>query len=100
MTFSTQITDCSLLILGLLTIPAKSHPAAKWAQASLMLVWYLIFALSVGPLAYCIVGEVSSTRLRGYTVGLARNAYNIVSDTSSLARATLTPSSVSQPACF
>lgn len=43
-----------------------------------MLLWVLFFDLSIGPLAYCVVGEVSSTRLRGLTVGLARNAYNIV----------------------
>jgi len=47
-----------LLILGILTIPAKHSPAAKWAQAVLMLLWVLAFDLSVGPLAYCIVGEV------------------------------------------
>lgn len=29
------------------------------------------------PLAYCIVAEVSSTRLRGKTIGLARNMYSI-----------------------
>lgn len=69
----------SLLVLGLLTIPARTLPGAKWAQAVLMLLWVLFFDLSIGPLAYCVVGEVSSTRLRGLTVGLARNAYNIVS---------------------
>lgn len=47
-----------LLVLGLLTIPAKTNSGAKWAQASLMLVWTLLFSLSVGPLAYCVVGEV------------------------------------------
>ena len=72
------VLTSSLLILGLLTIPAKSAPGAKWAQAVLMLLWVLFFDLSIGPLAYCVVGEVSSTRLRGLTVGLARNAYNIV----------------------
>ncbi len=29
------------------------------------------------PVAYAVVGEVSSTRLRGKTVGLARNLYNV-----------------------
>ncbi|RSH80785.1 hypothetical protein EHS25_007121 [Saitozyma podzolica] len=67
-----------LVLLGILTIPARTSSGAKWAQAVLMLIWVLIFDLSVGPLAYCIVGEVSSTRLRGLTVGLARNAYNIL----------------------
>lgn len=51
---------------------------AQWAQAVMMLLWFLIFQLSVGPIVYAIVGEASSTRLRGFTVGLARNAYNIL----------------------
>lgn len=32
---------------------------------------------NIRPLAYCIVGETSATRLRSKTVGLARIAYNI-----------------------
>lgn len=67
----------TLLILGGLTFPAETIDGAKWAQAALMLIWVFGFDLSVGPLAYGIVGEASSTRLRGKTVGLARNAYNI-----------------------
>jgi SP family general alpha glucoside:H+ symporter-like MFS transporter len=48
-----------LVILGLLTIPANSgNAAAKWVQACMMLLWVLVFQFSVGPLAYCIVGEV------------------------------------------
>lgn len=50
--------DFSLLVLGILTIPAKTLSGAKWAQAVLMLVWVLAFDLSIGPLAYAIVGEV------------------------------------------
>jgi SP family general alpha glucoside:H+ symporter-like MFS transporter len=46
------------VLLGILTIPARSSSGAKWAQAVLMLLWVLLFDLSVGPLAYCIVGEV------------------------------------------
>jgi hypothetical protein len=53
-----HLTICSLVLLGILTIPARTSSGAKWAQAVLMLIWVLIFDLSVGPLAYCIVGEV------------------------------------------
>lgn len=45
-------------MLGAMTVPAKTSSGAKWAQAVLMLLWVLFFDLSVGPLAYCIVGEV------------------------------------------
>jgi SP family general alpha glucoside:H+ symporter-like MFS transporter len=33
--------------------------------------------MTISPIGYIIIGEVSSTRLRGKTVGLARNAYNL-----------------------
>lgn len=59
-------------------ITLAKNDAGRWAQAVMMLLWFLIFQLSVGPIVYAIVGEVSSTRLRGLTVGLARNAYNIL----------------------
>ncbi len=43
----------------------------------MMLAWVFSFDLTIGPLAYCIVGEVSSTRLRNKTVGLSRISYNV-----------------------
>lgn len=60
MSFQWQLskTHVSLLVLGVLTIPAKTMPGAKWAQAVLMLLWVFVFDLSLGPLAYAIVGEV------------------------------------------
>jgi len=68
-----------LLIVGGLAVPsAKGDANAKWGQAALILIWVFLYDFTVGPVAYCIVGEVSSTRLRGKTVGLARNAYNII----------------------
>ena len=44
-----------------------------------MIVWLFIYDLTVGPLAYAIVGEVSATRLRNKTVGLSRASYNVFS---------------------
>jgi SP family general alpha glucoside:H+ symporter-like MFS transporter len=68
-----------LLIIGALAVPSKQGLAgAKWGQAAMVLIWVFTYDFTVGPVAYCIVGEVSSTRLRGKTVGLARITYNIV----------------------
>ncbi len=44
-----------------------------------MIVWLFTYDMTVGPLAYAIVGEVSSTRLRNKTVGLSRMSYNVFS---------------------
>lgn len=49
-----------------------------WAQAALCFVWLLVYSLTVGPIAYAIVPETSSVRLRPLTVCLARTAYQIV----------------------
>ena len=37
-----------------------------------------LYDLTVGPVCYCLVAEVSSIRLRQKTIVLARNFYNIV----------------------
>lgn len=44
-----------------------------------MIVWLFTYDMTVGPVAYAIVGEVSSTRLRNKTVSLSRASYNIFS---------------------
>ncbi|WOO80240.1 Maltose permease MAL31 [Vanrija pseudolonga] len=69
---------CLLLFLvGGTSFPAETQSGAKWGQAALVMLWVLVYDMTVGPMAYCVVGEVSSTRLRGKTVGLARNVYNM-----------------------
>ena len=37
-----------------------------------------MYTVSVGPVAFTIIGETSSTRLRNKTIGLARLTYNVV----------------------
>lgn len=70
------------LLIGALSIVADhGHNGARWAQAALMIVWLFTYDGTVGPVAYAIVGEVSSTRLRNKTVGLSRISYNIFSVT-------------------
>lgn len=50
---------------------------ASWGVGSLLLVFTLVFDLTVGPVCYAVVGESSSTRLRQKTIVLARMAYNV-----------------------
>ena len=46
-----------------------------------MIIWLFTYDMTVGPLAYTIIGESSSTRLRNKTVGLSRMSYNVFSVT-------------------
>ncbi|KAK6910430.1 hypothetical protein I203_104462 [Kwoniella mangroviensis CBS 8507] len=68
------------ILIGVLSVVAdKGHVGARWAQAGLMIGWLFTYDMTVGPVAYAIVGETSSTRLRNKTVGLARASYNVFS---------------------
>lgn len=66
-----------LILIGILSA-ATHNSASLWVQASLCMIWLFIYSLTVGPIAYCIVAETSSVRLRAQTVVLARNTYQVV----------------------
>ncbi|PYH42665.1 uncharacterized protein BP01DRAFT_325166, partial [Aspergillus saccharolyticus JOP 1030-1] len=69
-----------LLVVGGLTPATRAHPsstAVHWVQSVLCIIWIFTFSLTVGPIAWVIPPEVSSTRLRSKTVVLARNSYYI-----------------------
>ncbi|KAH8805500.1 general substrate transporter [Xylogone sp. PMI_703] len=66
----------TLFIIGFMAL-GKQSTAMGYAQSVMYLIWYAIYEFSVGPLAYIVVAESSSTRLRSKTIGLARNLYNV-----------------------
>ncbi|RSH91595.1 hypothetical protein EHS25_008964 [Saitozyma podzolica] len=67
-----------MLLIGILACFTKAHPEVLWAQAAFMYIWVAYYTVTVGPLAFAVVGETSSTRLRNKTVGLSRNCYNVL----------------------
>ena len=71
---------CAMLfILGFLGLVPDSHRReASLATGSIMLVWALIYQLTVGTVCYSLVAELSTRRLQIKTVVLGRNCYNIV----------------------
>ncbi|EEA23406.1 hypothetical protein TMatcc_002272 [Talaromyces marneffei ATCC 18224] len=65
-----------LFLVGFVSLsPPKA--AVGYVQSVLYLLWNCGYELTVGPAAYILVSEVSSTRLRNKTVALSRNAYNL-----------------------
>ncbi|KAL2836426.1 general substrate transporter [Aspergillus pseudoustus] len=66
-----------LMLIGILS--ASSHTTSSmWAQASFCFLWLFVYSMTVGPVTYSLVSEISSVRLRPLTVCLARTAYQIV----------------------
>ncbi|KAL3431759.1 general substrate transporter [Aspergillus tetrazonus] len=51
--------------------------AASWAIGSLLLLFTFTYDCTIGPVCYSIVSEIPSTQLRGKTIVLARNVYNM-----------------------
>lgn len=64
-------------IMGCVALAPESNTAAPWVVAVLELMIVFAYDSTVGPCAYAIVSEISSTRLRNKSVAVARNVYNI-----------------------
>lgn len=78
--FSGQVIMCIfLLVIGCASFApgGTDNVAAQWAIGSLLLVYTLTYNVTVGPVCYSLVSELTSTRLRTKSVVLARNCYNI-----------------------
>lgn len=76
---SGQAVLCGVLyIIGILNSASKSD-GSLWAQAALCIFWLFVYSLTVGPIAYAIISETSSVRLRSLTVSLARTTYQLAS---------------------
>lgn len=73
------VLTCLLLLIGILAFPAANSAGVKWAQAGITMIWVATYALTIGPMAFTIVSEISSTRLRAQSIALARNTYNLAS---------------------
>jgi hypothetical protein len=61
------------LIIGILDcIPNyQHHTSVIWAQSSLMVIWNFFYDLSIGPVCFVIICEVSATKVRGKTIAIA-----------------------------
>jgi hypothetical protein len=58
-----------LFLIGIMDLIHTS--AAKWVQASLTVVYALFYQMSIGAIAFALLGETSSPSLRAKTIGLA-----------------------------
>ncbi|PNH27426.1 hypothetical protein VD0002_g4121 [Verticillium dahliae] len=66
-----------LMTVGFISVGAGDSSGGNYAQVAMMLLWLGIYYMTVGPICYAIISEVSSTRLRNKSVCLSRIAYYI-----------------------
>lgn len=65
---------CILIIVGCLSFGNTN--GSVWAIGAMLIVFTFVYDFTVGPVTYCLVSELSSTRLKAKTIVLARAAYN------------------------
>ena len=73
-----------LLIIGFVALAPPGNSSAAWAQAVLLVIWVFIYDWSVGPLAFLLLGESSSTRLRTKTVAVGRCGFYVAGTITSV----------------
>ncbi|KAI9684716.1 MAG: hypothetical protein M1829_000091 [Trizodia sp. TS-e1964] len=66
-----------LFIIGFIALAPDSSTGATWAVGSMLLVYTFVYDITIGPVCYSIIAEISSVRLRTKTIVLARNLYNM-----------------------
>ncbi|ABN64354.1 maltose permease [Scheffersomyces stipitis CBS 6054] len=70
---------CTMFVLLILVggLGVANTTGAKWGIGTLLLIFTFVYDLTVGPMCYCIVAEIPSSKLRTKTVMLSRNMYNV-----------------------
>jgi SP family general alpha glucoside:H+ symporter-like MFS transporter len=67
-----------LMTIGFVSLAPTTTKAPSFATGSLLLLFTLCYDITVGTVAYSIVAEIPSGRLRTKTIVLARNLYNVM----------------------
>ncbi|KAI9151245.1 Maltose permease [Paramyrothecium foliicola] len=74
---------CAMLpvmgLVGFLDLAVASNVNIRWAQAALLLVWFFIYGISIGPIPYTIAASVGAAWLRVKTISLGRITYYLLS---------------------
>lgn len=74
------LTTINLLIGVLDVVPAN---AAGWAQAALTVIWAFVYQVTIGAIAFVLLGETSTIGLRAKTTALAtatQSVFGIIMD--------------------
>lgn len=66
-----------MFIIGCLAF-RQNDKSFEWAIGSMLLIFTFTYDLTIGPVCYSLVAEMSSTRLKAKSIVLARNFYNII----------------------
>ena len=60
-----------VLLIGILDVVPNYSLTITWAQSSMMVIYNFFYDLTIGPLCFVIISEVSAAKLRGKTIAIA-----------------------------
>ena len=49
----------------------ENRPGVIWAQSTIMVIWNGIYDLTIGPVCFVLICEVSATKVRARTIAVA-----------------------------
>ena len=62
-------------LVGFLDLGAASNDHIRWVQSALLLLWFFIYGISIGPIPYSLAASVGASNVRVKTISLGRNTY-------------------------
>ncbi|RJE24537.1 Maltose permease [Aspergillus sclerotialis] len=68
-----------VLIIGILGAVPQHNSGPTWAMCSIIVITNLIYDISIGPLCFTVMSEVSAVKLRGTTIALSNITVTIFS---------------------
>lgn len=75
---------CLLIIGGLGTVDYTTRPAISWAIGSMLIVYTVLYDITIGPICYALVSEIPSSSLRTKSIALSRITYNLLNIVSNV----------------
>lgn len=64
-------TTILMYVMGFLGLASNSNTAAMWAKSIVLVLFYFVYNIGLGPIVYVLIAEVPNTQIRGKTLGIA-----------------------------
>lgn len=77
--WTCAFTTLLMYITGFLGIASDSNKGAMYAKSIILLLFYFVYNIGLGPIVYVLIAEIPNTKIRGKTLGVACFAAHIAS---------------------
>jgi MFS transporter, SP family, general alpha glucoside:H+ symporter len=69
--WTCSFTTVLMYVMGFLGIAPSSNNGAMYAKSIMLLLFYFVYNIGLGPIVYVLIAEVPNTTIRGKTLGVA-----------------------------